>query len=188
MAEGCQSAGDNITAVFLEVCGDRPVASYTRADGDAFRTTLRRLPATYRKSPKDRGKSLPQIIEEADANQSPRITDKTVKRHFWALSQYFKFLMESSKLPKAANNVGQGFTFNTRKGRTARNQRDGWEGEELRRLFTSPVWMGCDPGVLSRPRTVRDALFRLPLLGLYRGNRLEAFAQLRREVSALRLA
>jgi integrase len=57
-----------------------------------------------------------------------------------------------------------------------------WSGDELRRLFASPVWTGCHPFFRSRPGTeiIRDSLFWLPLLGLFHGNRLEEFAQLHR--------
>jgi hypothetical protein len=53
--------------LFLEVCGDKPIDAYTRVDGDAFRTTLRTIPKTYRKSSKDQDKPLKEIIEAADA-------------------------------------------------------------------------------------------------------------------------
>jgi hypothetical protein len=58
-----------------------------------------------------------------------------------------------------------------------------WSGDELRRLFTSPVWTGSHPFYRAErgDKIIRDALFWLPLLGLFHGNRLEEFAQLRRE-------
>lgn len=176
---GAENQATVSLSLFLEVCGDKPIDAYTRADGDRFRATLRLLPTHYRKSPAERSKPLTEIIAAADAQNAKRITDKTVKRHFWAVSQFFKFLAESGKLPRDFDNPGRGFTFAT-KG-TARKQRDMWSGDELRRLFASPVWTGCHPFIRSRPGTeiIRDALFWLPLLGLYHGNRLEEFAQLR---------
>jgi len=68
------------------------------------------------------------------------------------------------------------------KGR-ARNKRKMWEGEKLRKLFSSPVWTGCksesrraEPGTL----IIEDEKYWLPILGLFHGNRLEEFAQLLR--------
>jgi integrase len=63
-----------------------------------------------------------------------------------------------------------------------------WTGVELTKLFTSPIWTGCHPFFRSRPgdQIIRDARFWLPLLGLYHGNRLEEFAQLRREDVGIR--
>lgn len=65
---------------FLETCGDKPPADYGRADVSAFLHTLRKLPTTYGRSPKDKDKSLAQIIAEADASNAARLTEKTVKR------------------------------------------------------------------------------------------------------------
>lgn len=167
--------------LFAECAGDRPVETYTRRDADGFRDTLRQLPAVYRKSKADRALSLSQLIERADATSAPRLTDKTAKRHFWAVSRFFAFLTETGRLPTDAENPARGFTFNTRG--PARAQREMWRGVELQALFLSPVWTGCHPYFRIRPGSVviRDALFWLPLLGLFHGNRLEEFAQLRRE-------
>jgi integrase len=100
--------------------------------------------------------------------------------HFWAVSRFFAFLVETGRLPKDADNPGRGFSFNTKT--QARKQRDMWSGEELYRLFASPVWTGCHSHFRSQPgdKIIRDSLFWLPLLGLFHGNRLEEFAQLRR--------
>lgn len=167
--------------LFLEITGDKPITGYGRTDGDKFRTTLRRLPTTYRKSPEERSKSIPEIIAEADACSAPRITDKTVQRHFWGVSRFFKFLTETGRVPEGFRNPVSGFTFN-KKG-PARKQKEMWTGEELKSLFASPIWTGCDPHYRTRQghAIVRDARFWLPLLALYHGNRLEEFAQLRRE-------
>ncbi len=167
--------------LFLECCGDRPADSDGHADGDTFRATLRQLPTTYRKSAKEKDRPLAELIAEADARGAARIVDKTVKRHFWAVSRFFAFLMETGRLPRNADNPGRGFSFNL-KG-AARKQRDMWAGEELRKLFASPVWTGCHSYQRSRPgnHVIRNSLFWLPLLGLFHGNRLEEFAQLHRE-------
>jgi integrase len=177
---GAEGQAEASVRLFLEVCGDRPADDYPRTDGDKFRTTLRRLPSNYRKSPRDRSRPIAEIITEADAKETPRIGDKTVKRHFWALSQFFVFLVETGRVPKDTDNPGRGFTFNTRG--SVRKQRDMWSGDELRRLFASPVWTGCHPYFRARrgEAVIRDAMFWLPLLGLFHGNRLEEFAQLRR--------
>jgi integrase len=167
--------------LFIEVCGDKPVNEYRKMDGDKFRAVLRSLPVTYRKSPKDKEKPLADIITAADAAGLPRLSDKTAKRHFWSVSQFFVFLIETGLLPEDAKNQGQGFKFNT--GGSQRGKRDQWHGAELAKLFASPIWTGSHPTIRARPGDVitRDDQFWLPLLGLFHGNRLEEFAQLYRE-------
>jgi integrase len=178
---GGESQAKGSLSMFIEVYGYKPVDGYSRADGDSFRTTLHRLPVSYRKSPKERVKALTQIIADADARKAARIGDKTVKRDFWALSQFFVFLAETGQLSAEVDNSGRGFSFNT-KG-SARKKRDMWSGEELARLFASLIWTGCHAFFRSQvgDKIIRDARFWLPLLGLFHGNRLEEFAQLRRE-------
>ena len=140
---GAQHQAQVSVGLLIEACGDRPIDTYTRADGDKLRDTLRRLPRVYRKSAKDRERSLTQITAEADAAKVPRLAEKTLKRDFWAVSRFFAFLIEAGRLATDADNPGRGFTFNT-KG-PARKQRDMWEDAELHTLFISPIWSGCHP-------------------------------------------
>lgn len=167
---------------FLEVCGDRPVDAYNRGDISRFLDTLRRLPSTYGKSPKDKVRSLADIITEADTKYAERLTDKTVKRHLSALSQFFRIAMDLGHLTVTARReLVDDHQF--RDDRAARDQRDAWTPEELTKLFASPVWMGClspDRRSQAGPEIIRDAKFWLPILALYHGARLEEFADLYR--------
>ncbi len=167
---------------FIEVCGDRPPQAYGRGDITRFLATLRRLPATIGKSPRDKGRPLMEIIKEADEKRSPRLTDKTVKRHLSALSQLFRFAVDAGLLSNTQKGeLVEGHRF--REGKQARTQRDAWTPEELAKLFATPVWTGCESeSRRSSPGTaiIRDAKFWLPILALFHGGRLEEFADLRR--------
>ena len=76
--------------LFVEVCGDKPLAAYTRADADTFRKQIQRLPADYAKASRYKGFMVPEIVAAYEAvtpsTRTPLITQKTVKRHFSALS------------------------------------------------------------------------------------------------------
>lgn len=165
---------------FLEVCGDRPVDCYGRGDVKDFLDTLRRLPKTYGKSSKrDNGRTLAEIIAEADAKAAERLTDKTVKRHLSALSQFFRLAMDGGHVTNAQRQeLVEGHRFREERG--ARNQRDAWTSEELKALFSSPVWTGCHPYFRAQAggEVIRDAKFWLPILALYHGARLEELADL----------
>jgi integrase len=166
---------------FKEICGDRPVDAYSRGDISTFLDTLRRLPTTYGKSPKDKDRSLADIIEEADVKGAERLTDKTVKRHLSALSQFFQYAVDLGHLANSAKgDLVENHRFRLDRG--ARDQRDAWTSGDLVALFGSPVWTGCHPVRRSEPgpEIVRDARFWLPLLALFHGARLEEFADLYR--------
>jgi integrase len=167
---------------FIEAAGDRPLRTYTRADVSKFLDILRRLPKTYGKSPRDKERSLADLIAEADAKQGDRLTDKTVKRHLSTLSQFFQMAVDRGHLTVAARTeLVDGHRF--RESRGARDQRDAWTSEEIAKLFTSPVWSGCySPSRRAEAGRliIRDARFWLPLLALFHGARLEEFADLYR--------
>jgi hypothetical protein len=176
-----QTQGQNRATyrMFIECCGDRPVSSYTRKDLARFYDLLRALPSLYSKKKEWSGLSLAEIAERAKGTNDPRMTMKTVKRHFSALGRLFTYLKRRGEYE--GENPAHGFEF-PEKGR-ARDKRKMWEGEKLRTLFSSPVWTGCkserrrsEPGTL----IIEDEKYWLPILGLFHGNRLEEFAQLLR--------
>jgi integrase len=166
-------------AMFKQVCGDLPVSSYTRRNTSDFYNTLRALPALYSKDKKWRELPLKDVVEAAKDDPATRLTMKTIARHFSALGGFFTHAKRHGLIE--GDNPAHGFEF-PRKGR-ANSKRKVWEGEKLRKLFLSPVWTGCHPTFRSRKgsHVIRDDKHWLPLLGLYHGNRLEEFAQLRRE-------
>ncbi|MFC7735515.1 DUF6538 domain-containing protein [Roseomonas sp. GCM10028921] len=169
--------------LFLEVAGDRPARDYGRRDINTFLQTLRQLPSTYGKSPRDRGVPVAEFIARAKAKGAKTLGDTTVKRHLSALSVFFKFLVDEGELSLTQRNdiVGE-HDFNLG---NARDARDAWRSDEIRALFASPVWMGCDPASPNRtspgPEVIRDGFFWLPLLGFHQGGRLEEMADLRRK-------
>jgi integrase len=185
-----QVIGQERTTVrlFLECCGDRPFREYKRNHVTGFLNKLRRMPATYGKSPKDAELSMDSLIARADEAEKkadgngpvPRLSDKTVKRHLSALSQFLSSAIDEGELsqPEKAALVAE-HAFRTSE--AARDQRGAWTPEEMKALFASPVWTGSrSVATRSKPGTqiVRDAKFWLPLLAAFQGGRLEEFADL----------
>jgi integrase len=164
--------------LFFAILGDRPARDYQRQDVTTFLDTLRRLPSSYGKSPKDKDLLVEQLIARADATDAPRLADKTAKRH---LSVFFKLAVDRGHLSLTErNNIVGEHDFSLDEAREARDQ---WTGEELRQLFSSAVWTGRDPARRSAPGTeiTRDARFWIPLLCAFEGTRLEEVADLRRK-------
>lgn len=167
-------------AMFVEVCGDLPVEAYTRRHLSDFYTVILGLPALYSKDTRWKGRPLREVATEvADDTSVKRLTMKTAKRHFSALGGFFTYAKRHGLIE--GENPAHGFEF-PKSGRSNAGRRM-WEGEKLRKLLQSPVWTGSHPTFRSQPgkAIIRDDKYWLPLLGLYHGNRLEEFAQLRRE-------
>lgn len=156
---------------FIEVSGDLPIDEYERRHVAEFLEKLRQLPANYGKSPKDQHLSIAQLIERAERKDSPRLSDKTAKRHLSALSQFFLFAVDAGYLrrtEKADLVAEHSFCL-----ADPRDGRDQWKPAELVKLFASPVWTGCHPyfRTQSGPQIIRDAKFWLPLLAFFHGGR-----------------
>jgi integrase len=165
---------------FREVCGDRAIDAYGRGDVTRFLGVLRRLPVHYGKSPRDKDRTLAEIIAEADQKDVVRVSEKTVKRHLSALSQFFQVCFDGGYFTQAEWKTLVGNHAFRDEG-AARDQRDQWLPEELVKLYGSPVWRGSHAVFRSQPgqHIIRDWRFWLPLLALFHGARLEEFADLR---------
>lgn len=164
--------------LFVQIAGDRPVTNYTREDAGYFRETLQRLPALYAKSAKYRGMTVNEI-SSACTDDEPRIQQKTVKRHFSALSSLWEDLIAKGAVDA---NIFGGFRFKSNK--KASEDRSMWADAELQPLFASPVWSGClSAGRRSTPGSliIKDAKYWVPLIGLYSGMRQEEICQLHLE-------
>ena len=61
--------------LFFDILGDRPARDYRRQDITTFLDTLRRLPSSYGKSPKDKQLSVEELIARAEATGAPRLAD-----------------------------------------------------------------------------------------------------------------
>lgn len=174
------SQADATYRLFMAICGDRPLSGYSRTDALAFRKTTERMPFDYGKAAIYRDLEPAEIIERYEdlpqERRSPLLTQKTIKRHFSALS---KLWSEAVSGGEVTTNIFSGFKFaNTKR---ASDERDMWDADELKALFSSPIWTGC---ANERQRStngdqiIRDEKFWVPLITLFSGMRLEEICQL----------
>ena len=166
--------------LFADVCGDKPLGVYTRKDAGRFRERVERLPGDYGKHPRYRGLGVEAILKTYTAlpegSRAGVITQKTIKRHFSALSTLWTAAVAEGE---ARENIFSGHRFvATRK---PSEQRDMWERAELARLFATPIWTGCaSPTRRTTPGSLilRDEKFWLPLIAVFTGMRQEEICQL----------
>lgn len=166
--------------LFAAICGDRPVADYRRTDAATFRKTLERMPYDYGKAALYRDLSPSEIIAKYEAlppeDKSESLTQKTIKRHFSAASKLWADAMAGGDV---SENIFTGFKFSNAK--RAIDERDMWNADELKSLFSSPIWTGCLSGRQRSERgeqIIRDEKFWVPLITLFSGMRLEEICQL----------
>src|SRR5664280_1329928 len=131
-----------------------------------FREKLELLPSSHGKT-HGKVKTGPartynqELKRKKESNLNP-IKDKTIKRHFSALSQLFKFLQTEDYVP---DNPFSGQQFNIDPG-----ERRKWIKDELLTLFESDDYLR---------ETKNSAKHWIPLIALFSGMRLEEIARLR---------
>lgn len=168
----------NTLARFLEICGDRNPAAYSLKDITRFLGTMEELPKTYGKSSKDKERMVAELIARANEASISRLARGTIERHKATIGRLFTFLVQAGH---RENNPVNDHKFMRSEDPKVRRP---WSSEQLHTFFSSPFFTGCaSPNRRTVPGDMMfwDHFYWLPLLGLYHGNRLEEFAQLRRE-------
>lgn len=167
---------------FTEVAGDRPIATYTRADAAMFRRPLPNLP-------KDAGRHFSGMTDlqaiEAATPGAPRISKKTVNDRLSILSSFGKWL-ERTEAGFAAE------TFRLQRFRRPRDEKhvvQGFSDADIVSIFSCPAFTGCRSEKNQQHRgayKIRDYRFWVPMLAAYTGARLNELAQLRIEDIVIR--
>lgn len=124
--------------LFVEINGDLPLSEYTREHSSRFRELIQQLPADYGKAAAYRGLSVSAILAKREGQSDPErhaeISQKTIKRHFSALSGLWGAQRTRGVV---SENIFSGFRFpNTIR---TNKQRDMWSEKELR--STCLDWM-----------------------------------------------
>ncbi|MAY61807.1 MAG: hypothetical protein CML29_06320 [Rhizobiales bacterium] len=93
--------------LFIQICGDKPVGRYTRADAGQFRATAERLPSDYGKASSYKTFTPDEIIRAheklPDSQKQPLLTQKTIKRHFSALSAVWSEAIANGKATETSS-------------------------------------------------------------------------------------
>jgi integrase len=167
--------------IFVSLFGNLRCCDLNFDHGVGLKEKLFEIPADYRSHRKLRALPIPEIVERRLVTKGQLgLSIKTLNRHLGALCTFGKWLAKNRYLSIAANPFAGLFLPMDS---DPREERDKHDLSDLRRMFLSPVWVGCQsrgrraqPG----PYIFKDAKFFVPLLGLYGGLRLEEACQLLR--------
>lgn len=155
---------------FIELHGDLPVLEITRRHVREFREALQEMPK--RRSGKLRRAPLPELVKWAQAHpEAARIERGTVNKLLGACQTVALWARDNGILPDEAP---WSDPFANMRLDEVEPDREPWEANELRTLFSSPVFVGGE-----RPTGGRgEAAYWLPFLGLFTGARLGELAGL----------
>lgn len=164
---------------FLGLVGDRPVDQYVKADGRRFKLALQKLPPNWNKQEGLKGLSFAEAVGKAEELGLAPMSDRNINKIMafvaalwnWAAEQYDE--VTSNPFDKLKIKI---------KG-NARDDRDPFSTEQLRAIFSAPIYTGCRSArSWSKPGTevlVDSGRYWVPLISLYSGARLGEIIQLR---------
>lgn len=164
--------------LFAEATELRDIRDLRQAHIAKFVDVLSALPPTYRKSPKDREKTLHQILQDA-SGKPVGLSATTIGRNLDYLGQ----LLTKARSEGFVNVLQIDLaSLRPRKTKRDRDERPAFSAEDIQRLFTHPVWQGNqrrnrwqEPG----PHITRDGLFWVPMIAALSGARREEIAALK---------
>jgi integrase len=154
----------------------KPASLINTDDVKSVRDTLAKLPSNITKTKGNAGKPLATLIAENPS--APRMSPRTQNKYFSMFRGFLQWLVNEEEMPKmpGANIKVLGSGKNK-----AQGDRYPYSKEQLRRIFSSPLYRGCSsrlrrakPG----PEVYRDGYYWIPLVALYSGLRLGEIVQL----------
>lgn len=173
--------------LWLQICGDADIRSYTAQHMAEFRSVLIDIPKVYWRSEAEQAKNILQIIVEARANgpEYARVSPKTINKHISNVNSVFEYAKTIGVLERSALNFADGLYLETGRavsGLEEHEERPGYTPAQVRQFFRHPVYTGRksayfynEPG----PVVIRDALYWVPLLACFQLMRREEICQLR---------
>jgi integrase len=165
-----------IVESFIELHGDLPVVEISRAVIAQYRAALAKLPT--------RGKGIrsltaARLIEKADREGLPRLTEPTIRNRLRAVSAVLSCgvrLGWAHENPVIASGAGRAAARAATRRQTNLARRNHYSSDELRAIFSSPIYSAA--GWSPRKADFGRAWYWLPLLMYYTGARREELAQL----------
>jgi integrase len=155
---------------FTELHGDMPVAKITRGHVREFREALQLMPV--RRSGDLRKATLPALRDWATAHpEAKRVSPATVNKVLGGVQAVTKWARDNGIIP---DDLPWADPFSNMRLDEEEPNREPWQLEELKVLFSSPVFTQA-----AQPAGGRgEAAYWLPLLGLFTGARLGELAPL----------
>lgn len=163
-------------ALFAELQGDRGIDEIGISEAQAFKAALLRMPAHAKKRMKEQ--SLNSFAQD-ECEEMQKLHFKTINTRLGNMRSLFYWAERNGF--HTGKNPFSGLAIKGQK--ATANRRSSFKPEEIRVLFDSPLYTGCKGKKWSeRFETgdclVKDALFWVPLIGLYSGMRLNEICQL----------
>jgi integrase len=166
-------------AHFIALVGDRPLNTYTKADARAFKALLMRLPPNWSKHSALKGLPINRAAERAEALGLKPMSHKNINKLLGFVGSFWIWAANAYE-DSVSGNIFRGLKLTLRN--DVREERDPFTIEELQKIFSVPLFTGCQSlHHYRRPGTLvpKDAgRYWVPLISLFSGARLGEVCQL----------
>ena len=167
-----QCAG--IAALFVELTGVADVRAVRQHHIATFVDGMDRLPPVYRRSAAERNKPIAEIIAEAEASGIKcGLSSATINRNLIQIGKILEFAKSQGIRVNPDINPSSLRRFEKK---NAKDDRDPFTPEDVKRIFAAPVWSGAKSAKRRRKPgdvIVKDWLYWVPLIAAYTGARRE---------------
>lgn len=171
--------------LWRQIIGERRPLRIGAADAEAFSRLLLSLPGDYSKSKAWRDMGLREIAEASKSMGLKPISLTTCNRHFSVMTAFFDWAVRNELIEKTDNPfmglwIEPDEDLDPMEGGSAKRKM--WEIEQLRALFCSPLFLGCQSEARRHKpgnHVIRDPLYWVILLAAFSGVRREEACQLR---------
>ncbi len=157
---------------FQDVVGDRPLDSYSKKDGRAFKSLLSILPANWNKKPTIKLLTITEAATKANELGLPPMAPENANKAMGRVSAFWKWV-DANYFDANGPAPLTGMKFKTKE--TASQKRLPYSVSQLNAIFSSPIYTGFHSHRNWKTDGVQlDAAhsrFWLPLLGLFTGAR-----------------
>jgi integrase len=171
---------------FVQVVGDKPLRTYTRADGRSFKDFYELVPSHMDKRKNKLGvgwRDVRALAQAAQAKGFAPLHLNTLNQKFTRLGQFFRWAQDQFSVD-IINPVERLLRLSKKKLSAANKEKSPYTMDELKAVFSAPVFTGCKsnyhwkkPGDLILRNSSR---YWVPLIGAFTGMRLGEICQLRR--------
>ncbi len=158
------------------ILGSKDIRSVTKEDMRSFRDMIEDIPKNYTKKPEL--KNLP-IQEAVKVNNGKDVISSGTAHKYWGVVCSFMNWVSKEGYFDIQPSPAQGLEVVVKK--KALDAKDPFSYEQLKKWFNSPIYRGCiSPARRLKPGDViiQDALYWVPLIGLYTGMRLGEIIQM----------
>lgn len=164
---------------FITLVGDRPLNTYEKNDGRAFKRLLMELPANWNKQKPLKGLSVDEAATRAKALGLTPMSEKNMNKLLGYVGSFWTWA--EKHYDDCPSNPLKGLKVSQRQ-RSVREERDPFSIQELNAIFSAPLYVGCrsrDKWAESGMLKLHDlGIYWLPLVGLFTGARSGEIIQL----------